>query len=567
MKYILRETIQPQQGELLGFSDTVRNLFIGRGVFTNTQAAAFLSPDYDAHTHDPFLMRDMQKVIERVYKAVKEQQKVIIFSDYDADGIPGAVVLHDMFKKIGFTNFEVYIPHRHNEGFGLNMAAILEFKEKGARLIITIDCGISDVEKVARAEELGMNVIITDHHVPHEVLPPAYAILNPKLIDCPYPEKMLCGSGVIFKFVQAFLKNHGSEFKVPIGWEKWLLDMVGIATLSDMVPLVGENRVFAYYGLKVLKKTPRPGLSQLFSKLRVKREHLTEDDVGFTISPRINAASRMGEPEQAFKLLSTDDEALAGAYADGLEQVNNERKGTVAALVKEIKKILSERDMYSKRVIVAGNPSWRPALLGLAANTFATEYGKPVFLWGRDGDNVIKGSCRSGKSGSVLALMQHIPDIFIEYGGHGAAGGFAVKTEAIHILEAELEAASVKLDQELREPSEYVDAHISLEDISWNLYKDIERLAPFGTGNTKPLFMVKGAYIDSIKSFGKEGNHIEIVFSDSHKRKISAIQFFMSKDSLPKHVLPQSSVDIVVHLEKSVFKNYPELRLRIVDIL
>src|SRR5581483_1794383 len=212
-----------------------------------------------------------------------------IFSDYDADGIDGAVALHDLFRKIGYKNFEVYIPHRHNEGYGLNTEAMEEFKEAGASLVITIDCGIGDIEEVEKATALGMDIIVTDHHVPHEKLPPAYAILNPKVAGCAYPEKMLCGSGVIFKFIQAFLKKYSGEFMVNPGWEKWLLDVVGIATLSDMVPLTGENRTFAYYGLKVLKKTPRPGLSRLFTKLRIKREHISEDDVGFTITPRINA--------------------------------------------------------------------------------------------------------------------------------------------------------------------------------------------------------------------------------------------------------------------------------------
>ncbi|MDE2116837.1 MAG: hypothetical protein KGI79_03100, partial [Patescibacteria group bacterium] len=357
---------------------------------------------------------------------------------------------------------------------------------------------------------------------------------------------------------------------VQPGWEKWLLDMVGIATLSDMVPLTGENRTFAVYGLKVLKKTPRPGLGQLFRKLRIKREHLTEDDIGFTVTPRINAASRMGEPRVAFDLLSTNDEALGGAYADALEHVNNERKGTVAALVKEVKKILSERDVSDKKAIVLGNPSWRPSLLGLVANSLADEYGRPAFLWGRDGEGVIKGSCRSGNGASVLSIMQRTPASFIAFGGHGASGGFEVANDSIHSLAESLEKAAHELSIEVGQgPAEKdpVDAQISLEDVSWDLYRDIEKLAPFGTGNPKPIFLVKGAFVDAIKSFGKEANHTEIIFRDLGNRKISAILFFSPKDSLPAHVKPQTAIDLVAHLEKSTFKNYPELRLRIVDIL
>ncbi|MEK7607920.1 MAG: single-stranded-DNA-specific exonuclease RecJ [Patescibacteria group bacterium] len=549
------------------YSDMLSTLLKNRGINTEKEIEAFISPDYNLHTHNPFLMNNMDIVVERIYGAIKNKEKIIIYSDYDADGIPGAVILHDFFKKIGYKDFENYIPHRHNEGFGLNTEAITGFREKGATLLITIDCGVGNIDEITFAKDLGIDVIITDHHEPAEKLPPAFAILNPKLKDCKYPEKILCGSGVVFKFVQAFLKKYGTAFNVPVGWEKWLLDLVGIATLSDMVPLVGENRVFAFYGLKVLKKTSRPGLSQLFSKLRIKREYITEDDVGFTITPRINAASRMGKPDTAFNLLSTDDVVLAGAYADALEHVNNERKGTVASLVKEIRKIILERNVLEKKVIVLGNPLWRPSLLGLVANTLAEEHGKPVFLWGRDGDNVIKGSCRSGKSANVFSIMQNTSDSFSQYGGHAASGGFEVKDGLIHSLEESLEKSFIGLNYEKIEDKNRIDAEVSLDDITWDLYGDIEKLSPYGMGNTKPLFNIKNALISSVKSFGKEGNHTEIILTDSKNRKISAIQFFSPTSALPSHVIARGSINLIVHIEKSTFKNYPELRLRIVDIL
>ena len=574
MKYTLRDGGQKKPADFAAFSDTVASLLVGRGVKTVAEAGVFLAPDYDLHTHDPFLMKDMDKVVDRVYRAIKNNEFISIFTDYDADGIPGGVILYDALRKAGYKNFEVYIPHRHNEGFGLSMQAIDGFKERGTKLLITIDCGIADVDEVTYAQSLGIDVIVTDHHMPQVVegcsiqnLPPAYAILDPKVSDCGYPEKMLCGSGVIFKFVQALYKKHGEEFGVKPGWEKWFLDMVGIATLSDMVPLTGENRVFAVYGLKVLKKTARPGLAQLFLKLRVNREHLTEDDIGFTITPRINAASRMGEPRAAFNLLSTTDEALAGVYADALEHVNNERKGTVASLVKEVRKILTERDLGDKKAIVLGNPSWRPSLLGLVANSLAEEYNRPAFLWGRDGEGVIKGSCRSGGTTSVLSIMQKTPQSFLAFGGHGASGGFEVSNESIHMLAESLEKAAQGMGGALEERSGFVDAHITLDEVSWTLYKDVEKLAPFGTGNPKPLFLIKGAHIDAIKSFGKEKNHTEIVFVDKNNRKVSAIQFFSAVDDLPVHAVAKSKVDVVAHLEKSTFKNYPELRLRIVEII
>lgn len=579
MRYALRSSLPAKPADFAAYSDTLATLLAGRGMTTREKAEEFLAPSYDRHVHDPFLMRHMDRAVDRVYAAIKAGERVAIFSDYDADGIPGGVVLHDAFKRLGFTNFENYIPHRHDEGFGLSDDAVDELAGRGAKLLITIDCGIADVDEVARAMAKGVDVIVTDHHLPHADLPPAYAILNPKVDGCQYPEKMLCGSGVIFKFIQALFKKHGAEFGVPAGWEKWLLDLVGIATLSDMVPLTGENRALAHYGLQVLKKTRRPGLSRLFTKLKVSREHLSEDDIGFTITPRINAASRMGAPEEAFRLLSTDDEALAGAYADALERVNDERKGTVAALVKEIRKEMEKRDASTKSAIVMGNPSWRPSLLGLVANSLAEEYGKPAFLWGRDGSGILKGSCRSGGNASVVAVMdgaaKAAEGLFLEYGGHAASGGFAVTVDKVHELEDRLCAALDALKAAERSsaqageaaPKDFYDAAIGLDEVTWALYRDIEKLAPYGTGNPKPVFLIKGAFVDAVKSFGKTGDHIELVLRDNNLRKVTAIRFFFTKDDLPKHVASQGRADILVHLEKSAFKGYPELRLRIVDIL
>jgi single-stranded-DNA-specific exonuclease len=321
--------------------DLVSHLLFSRGITTKEAAEAFLNPNYDRHTHDPFLLKDIDKAVSRILKAIRENEKTVIYSDYDTDGIPGGVVLHDFFKKAGFTNFINYIPHRHDEGFGLNSDAVEQFIKDEVKLLITIDCGIADVVPVTLARDGGIDVIITDHHLPNGKVPPAFAIINPKQDGCAYPEKMLCGSGVVFKLIQAILAK--DRLGIKDGYEKWLLDMVGIATLSDMVPLTGENRVFAYYGLTVLRKSPRLGLVRLLRELAVDQRYLTEDDIGFTIGPRINAASRMGVPMDAFRLLATTDPVEAAEFAKHLNKINDERKGTVAALVKEIKKIIKER--------------------------------------------------------------------------------------------------------------------------------------------------------------------------------------------------------------------------------
>ncbi len=618
----------------------LNKLLYHRGMRTPEEIEAFLHPNYERHTHDPFLLKDMDTAVERILKAVRTSdasgkdrksdskekgEKIVIYSDYDTDGIPAGVALHDFFKKIGYTNFSNYIPHRHDEGFGLNSAAVRQFAADGATLLITIDCGIADVGPVAEAQAAGIDVIITDHHIPsqkatakkdveEENLPPAFAIVNPKQTDCTYPEKMLCGAGVVYKLIQALIIK-GNFPSLKSGWEKWLLDMVGIATLSDMVPLTGENRVFAYYGLVVLRKSPRLGLNRLLAELGVDQRYLTEDDVGFTIGPRINAASRMGVPMDAFHLLSTDDPVVAGQYAKHLNEINDERKGTVAALVKEIKKTIKERwggesdgaedSGVGKKssppkmpaVIVLGNPDWRPSLVGLAANTVAEEYHRPVYLWGRDGDNVIKGSCRSDGETDLVALMRSAeadsPATFIQFGGHAMSGGFAVANDKIHTLSDKLNAVFEKLQQSQRgldkdsdknskdgdsknghlktsaneENLITLDGEMSLTDVTWDTYRTIEKLAPFGTGNPKPLFMFRNVTPTSVRQFGKTKNHLELIFPGA----IKAIAFFKTaadwKDILGHELSADRPFTLIAVFEKSIFRGKTELRLRIVDVV
>ena len=568
MKYQLRSKID---------GNIIDNLLFYRGMKTLEEKEKFLNPDYEKHIHNPFLLKDAEKSAKRIIKAIENNEKIVIYSDYDADGIPAGVILHDLFKKIGFNNFINYIPHRHDEGFGLNNDAIEQFANDKVDLIITLDCGIGDIEAVKLAKQKEIDVIITDHHEPHTELPPAFAIVDHKQKDCNYPEKILCGSGIAFKLVQAILQI--KRFEMKEGQEKWFLDMVGIATLSDMVPLIGENRVFASYGLKVLRKSPRKGLMRLFDHLRMNQRYITEDDIGFMIAPRINAASRMGVPMDAFLLLSTDNDDEAHKYVEHLDHINNERKGTVASLVKEVKKIINERHSVDlKPVIVMGNPDWRPSLLGLVANVCAEEYDKPTFLWGRDGDGVIKGSCRSGGTVSVVDIMHKVPSgVILQYGGHFASGGFSIADEAIHHLEEHLNSAYDLLVKDNEKDGveiepEYIDIELTLDDINWNFYEKIEKLAPFGIGNKKPVFIFNNIKIIGIKEFGKNGNkHLELSFKKVDGQIVKAIGFFMSNEQFKtkekENIKVNDSINLIATMEKSMFGGRIELRLRIVDII
>ena len=536
------------------FPEIFETLLVSRGIKSGEQET-FLNPDY-ANLHDPFLLPDMEKTSERVIAAVKNNEHIVVFSDYDADGIPAAVVLSDFFKRIKYDNVSFYIPHRHDEGFGLNLEAIKECAERGAKLMITVDCGTADVEEVALANTLGMDVIITDHHEPSENLPEAFALVNPKCVDSQYPFKDLCGSALAYKLVQAILEKE--SFGVKKGMEKWSLDMVGIATLSDMVPLVGENRILARFGLDVLRKSPRVGLESLFRKLNFDRKTLTEDDVVFMITPRINAASRMGVPEDAFKLLSTTDQVEAEQLAEHLEKINQERKGVVASLVKDAKSHLKKREKIGN-VIVIGNPEWKPSLVGLVCNSLVEEYTRPVFVWGRDGDGVLKGSCRSYNSYDLYELMSGAKDSFIEFGGHKGAGGFSLTLESLTTLEEKLSKALASLDVDT--PCQQDLLSVNINDIGEGLWQTVSQFAPFGIGNEKPVFKIKNAPIKSVKQFGKTQEHLELTLASNLK----AISFFSSPTTYS--LLPTTtSCTLHAHLEKSYFRNRPELRLRIVNI-
>jgi single-stranded-DNA-specific exonuclease len=563
------------------YHELLRALLEKRGIADEASAEVFLNPSYERDFHDPFLMRDMERACVRLFEAMDAGEKIIIYADYDCDGIPGAVILSDLFKKINYTNYEVYIPQRNSEGYGLNLEAIKQFKEKEVKLIITIDLGITAIEEVAQAEVDGMDVIITDHHLPRLeqagratiVLPRAFAILNPKVDDpakdgVNYPEKMLCGAGVMFKFVQGFLKKYGEYFKVQVGWEKWCLDMAGLATLSDMVPLTGENRAIAYYGMKVLRKSPRPGLQKLLSIMKIDQRYLTEDDIGFMLTPRLNAASRMDNPMRAFELLSTVDAVEAGMLANHLSKINDERKNIVKGIMRDVNKKFETREL--REVIVVGNPEWRIGVLGLVAGKIMDEYQKPVFVWGKDENDAIKGSCRSPGTVSVVELMTASSESFLEYGGHELAGGFTVDHAKVHFLEESLSANFLKIKKDVStDVAMNYDVESDLAVVSKKNWKEIEKMSPFGLGNAKPVFLFPNVTIEKLKKFGKNGSgeHLELVVSDVNRNQATAISFFSSPESFAVPVEIGKTINLLATFDLSRFRGKEELRLRIEDIV
>lgn len=533
----------------------------------------FLNPSYEKDLYDPFLMKDMDIACERIFEAIKSNEKIVIYSDYDCDGIPASVIISDFFNKINYKNFSVYIPDRHDEGYGLHLNAIKEFKKDKVDLLITFDLGITAVSETIEANAYNIDVIITDHHLPQDELPKAYAILNPKQQDCNYPDKMLCGAGVAFKLVQALIKKYGEYFKINNGWEKWLLDMAALATLSDQVPLLNENRVLAYYGMKVIKKTKRLGISEIFRLSNVKMDNLTEDDVVFTLTPRINAASRMSDPIDAYHLLSTNDMVLAKTLASKLSKINDERKQAVAHIMKEVKSTLSKRMSIDgeeeKPVIVIGNPKWKVGILGIVASKIVDEYKKTIFVWGSDGNGTIKGSGRAFSNVNLVEMLSILPEgSLMNFGGHKGACGFTVKEEEIYFLEEKIIASYKKLSiSSASDDGELIEAQISIDDVNENNFKIIERLSPYGVGNPKPIFILKNIIIGDIKEFGKDKNHLELSFKNSNGKFVKAIAFFKNKKSYSKELEIGNVIDLIGSFEKNTFGNKKEIRLRINNIV
>ncbi len=580
-----------------------KKILKNRGIEGKEEIYDFLYPSYEKHVGDPFQIYGMEDAVNRILGAIRNGEKIAVYSDYDCDGVPGGVLLREFFDTIGYP-VEMYIPHRHNEGYGVHNHAIDKLKEKGVTLVITVDSGITNIEEVEYAKSVGVDFIVTDHHLPItkesesseqevtgkkgdspnlklktknlkliQVVPGAIAVLNSKQDACEYWDDMLCGCAVAWKLACAVLSKaridislgevHQKAKELPEGYEKWMLDLVGISTIADMVPLRKENRALAHYGLKVLRKTKRPGLLHIFNEQRVRKDLLTEDDIAFTIAPRINAASRMGDPIQAHLMLYEKDKESGEGYARDLEELNNQRKSEVKDIVSGIS---FDHSVYSDDVVVVGDMSWGPGILGLIAQKIIDETGKPVFVYGQGEDKgEVKGSCRSLGDVHVVDLMAHVGhDVFLGWGGHEGAGGFSVSVENIDKLRPALnEAIKHVVIKEIDSQEVVADEELSFDDVHDLTYKAIEILAPFGEGNPKPVFSFSDVVPLATKRFGKKSEHLEVMYQNSRGIRTKAIQFFTKEETEKK---AGEKHTLLAHLEKSYFGGKTELRLRIVEV-
>lgn len=539
---------------------------------------SFLTPKYELG--DPFLFTGMKEVIARIQQAFDSGEEIGIYADYDCDGIPAAVVLLDLCKQVAQSNssnailgtlmerVHVYIPDRHHEGYGLSSKGIAVLHEKKVTLIITVDLGITALEQVSEAQALGIDIVVTDHHTPLMSdgvynLPAAYGVIHP--LHGEYPNKDLCGAAVAFMLVRAFSLTYGAVYNLPEGWEKWSLDLVGFATLSDMMPLTGENRTLVLYGMMVMKKTRRVGLQALFAANGIDTQRMAEQDLTFTVAPRLNAASRMATPMLAFELLATDSQRRAIALSSELTAINDMRKVLVVDIVAEAIQLLDLRETLPE-IVVIGQNHWRPAVLGLVANKLQERYERSFFVWGEGGDGTLKGSCRMQAQHHAARLFQTVPEgSLLHAGGHQAAGGFAVTPAQSVLLEQALNDAQrilVDVGTEKETAVAQKTIPVSLTIVSGAHYQTVRTFAPFGMAHPEPDFLFTDLLVKSTKKFGKQKDHLECVVTDG-TNEVTAFTFFATPAFIAT-VVAGNTISFIGHLDPGYRGG---VRLRITALL
>lgn len=546
--------------KLGGINPLIFKLLKNRGIENPKDVFEFLNPEYN-NTIDPFLFKDMGKFVSRIGKAKEKKEKVCVWADYDADGVCSAVELVEVFKAVGIKEVGVYIPHREKEGYGLNKKAIDEIAKNGTSLIVTVDCGTSNYEEVLYAKKKNLDVIVLDHHEEPERIPEGLsAFLNPHISGETYPFKFLSAAGVAFKAVQALWK----EFNLPKGHEKWFLDLVAIATVADMMPLTGENRILVGYGLKVLNKTKRNGLLALIRESKKKIGSLGVYDIGYIIGPRLNAAGRLEHANVAFELLSSKEEAKAKELAIVLNNTNLERQAETDRILKEA--ILQIEPQVSKnKVLVAMAENWPVGVVGLVSGRITEKFNRPSLVISKDKEK-FTGSGRSIKGFNITKALQESSEFLLRFGGHEGACGFTLASESV--LDAFVDKinkiASKELSEDDLKKTIAIDAKISFEDLDFDFVLDLERLSPFGMGNPKPKFASFGVVAQSIFYVGSNSDHIKILFSQG-KKNINAIGFGMGK-KLKGLLNPGDLVDVAFEVEINEWNGNKSLQIKILDI-
>lgn len=480
------------------------NILEKRGI-TPAERALFLSPDYERR-HDPFLLPDMEAAVNRLEQARKNQDRVTIYGDYDIDGLTATTVLLDAFKSFGFEEVKAFIPNRFVEGYGLTVDAIERIAADGAQLIVTVDCGSLSHKEIARANELGVDVIVTDHHNVADTPPPAIATINPKRKDHDYPFIDLAGVGVAFKLVQALQTRLDG---LPKGQEKWLLDLVALGTVCDVVTLVDENRTNVFWGLKVLAQTRRPGLKALMAVAGVRPETVNARSLGFALGPRMNAAGRLETAQYALDMLTATDGMEALKYARQLDELNKARRAEQDEILKAA--IIQAEERKDDPVLVVSAPGWNHGIVGIVAAKLLERYKKPTYVLEEMGEEA-KGSARSYGDFSAADAIRASDDLIIKGGGHKLAAGVTLKTENISAFRQRVnefyKQQKLKDQAKLLLPVEDVVA--GLAELSEALVDEIGLLEPFGNGNPQPILKTDSVTVTQVRRMGNDGQHVKL---------------------------------------------------------
>lgn len=535
-------------------------LLIKRGITTESAAKRFFRPQL-SDLINPFLMKDMDVAVDRLNDAMGRKERVMVYGDYDVDGCTAVALVYKFLQQF-YSNIDYYIPNRYDEGYGVSKKAMEFAHETGVKLIIILDCGIKAIEEIAYAKSLGIDFIICDHHVPDSDMPPAAAILNPKRPDDPYPFKHLCGCGVGFKFMQAFAKNNGIPFSRLIP----LLDFCAVSIAADIVPVVDENRILAFHGLKQLNQNPSVGLKAIIDTCGLSGREIAMSDIIFKIGPRINASGRVENGKESVDLLVEKDLGVALKEAKRINEYNEQRKDIDKQMTEEANQIVARlKDHKYQSSIVLYDERWKKGVIGIVASRLTELYFRPTIVLTRDGD-LATGSARSVMGFDVYSAIKHCNDLMVNFGGHTYAAGLTLRWDDIpQFIKRFQRYVEEHIEPEQIEPCIEIDAVINFKDISKRLHNDLKRFSPFGPGNPKPLFCTKSVYdYGTSKVVGRAQEHIKLELVDSLSPTVmNGIAFGQSASA--RYIKSKRAFDIAYTIEDNIFK-HNRVQLQIEDI-
>ena len=542
----------------LSINTALCKILVQRGIDTFEKAKDYFRPQL-SHLHDPFLMKDMEKAVSTILSAIKNNQKILVFGDYDVDGTTSVAIMYRFLKKI-YTEEKIdfYIPHRYREGYGVSKMGIDFAKENNFELIISLDCGIKSVELIQYARNLGLDFIVCDHHLPDEELPPATAILNPKQKDCNYPFKELCGCGVGFKLITGLAQR----LCLPESEYLCFLDLVVTAIGADIVPMTGENRVLAFYGLQKLNSSPCAGLKALMELSGVQKK-FTINNVVFIIAPRVNAAGRMDDASKAVKMFIEDDFTKAKEFAEMLHTDNTERKDADTSITEEAFSMISnDAEMLGRKTTVVYQSHWHKGVVGIVASRLIEKFYRPTIVLTGAG-NIVGGSGRSVPGFNLYEAIHSCREHLIGYGGHFAAAGMTMSAENVNAFSQKFEEiVSATIDPYLLVPEFCIDTEINFSDINKSFFNIIRQMEPYGPGNLRPLFLTKNVKNANWSKVVKE-QHIRFVVKNKD-RTITGIGFNLA-EKFPL-LLNDQPIDMVFTIDENEFNGETNLQLKVIDI-